>query len=148
MAGPEDLMLTPGSGLVIQFADHAGLGSGLAGETRTFPCRVPLVKGWNLLAYPYPKDMRIGVDWPHADAKATAKDEPSQSDRLVTFFSGIQKEFGLWSSPQGPRWRAVEPATGQWREPAQFLETIPSGYAFYLFRQKPNPHHAFLPPAP
>jgi hypothetical protein len=148
VANPEDLVMAPGSGLVIRFADQPGLGSGLAGETRTFPCRAPLVKGWNLLAYPYPKDLRIGIDWPHADAKATAAAEPSQSDRLVTFFSGVQKEFGLWSSSQGPRWRAVEPTTSQWQEPPQFLEKIPSGYAFYLHRQKPNPHHAFLPPAP
>lgn len=83
---PEDQIVAPGAGFVVRFTAQPGLGSGLAGETRTFPCRAPIVAGWNLLSYPYPKDLRLGIDWPYADAKATVSSDPNQADRLMTFF--------------------------------------------------------------
>ena len=145
---PEDQIVAPGAGFVVRFTAQPGLGSGLAGETRTFPCRAPIVAGWNLLSYPYPKDLRLGIDWPYADAKATVSSDPNQADRLMTFFSGVQKEYGLWSSAQGPRWRLINRSTSYWQEPMELLEKIPTGYGFFLHRIRPNPHHAFLPPVP
>jgi len=144
----EDLIVAPGSGFVVRFTTQPGLGSGLAGETRAFPCRAPLIAGWNLLSYPYPKDLRFGIDWPYADPKSTASSDPLQADRLVTFSGGVQKEYGLWAAPQGPRWRMVNRGTSLWQDQVELLEKIPTGYGFFLYRIKPNPHHAFLPPTP
>ena len=146
--GEERLILAPGSGLAVKLPPGTTLGVGLQGEGRNFPCRVPLISGWNLLAYPFPQNLRLGRDWGTGDPTITMGVNPGQTDRILLIQDGQSQGYALWSSPQGPRWRAVEPTTGQWQEPAQFLETIPFGYAFYLFRQKPNPHHAFLPPAP
>lgn len=146
--GEDRLVLAPGSGLAVKLPPDTSLGVGLQGEGRNFPCRAPLISGWNLLAFPFPQDLRLGRDWGIGDSTTTMGINPSQADRILLVQSGQSQEYALWSSPQGPRWRAVESAIGLWREPAQFLETIPSGYAFYLFRQKPNPHHAFLPPVP
>ena len=143
-----ELVVTPGAGFVVRFPNQPGLGSGIRGETRNFPCRTPLISGWNLLAYPFPKDLRLSQDWWKGDTSTTSASNPQQSDRIVTFLGNETKEYGFWASPSGPRWRLMNRATLNWEEPPQFLDVIPTGYAFYLFRQKPNSDHVFLPPAP
>ena len=141
-----ELVVTPGAGFVVRFPNQPGLGSGIRGETRNFPCRTPLISGWNLLAYPFPKDLRLSQDWWKGDTSTTSSSNPQQSDQIVTFLGGETKEYGLWASPSGPRWRLINRSTMNWEEPSEFLDVIPTGYAFYLFRQKPNLDHVFLPP--
>jgi hypothetical protein len=143
-----DLVVAPGAGFVVRFPNQPGLGSGIRGETRNFPCRTPLISGWNLLAYPFAKDLRLGQDWWKGDTSPTSASNPQESDRIVTFLGSQTKEYGLWASPSGPRWRLMNRATLNWEETPQFLDVIPTGYAFYLFRQKANSDYVFLPPVP
>lgn len=146
--GEERLLMPPGSGLFVSQPGGVKVGFGLQGETRTYPCRSPLVSGWNLLSYPFAKDLRLGLDWGAGDAMSTAAASPVACDRIVTILAGQKTEYALWASPQGPRWRKINPLDSSWQQPAEYLEKIPTGCAFLLFRQKPNPHHVFLPPAP
>jgi len=142
-----ELLVTPGAGFVVRFPNQPGLGSGIRGETRNFPCRTPLISGWNLLAYPFAKDLRLGQDWGGVDATATAGSDPQLCDRMIMFSEGGTKEYGLWASSPVSRWRLLSQGSLQWQEPPEFLNSVPMGFAFYLFRQKPNPNHVFLPPA-
>ena len=148
VAGEAQLILPPGSGLVVRLPGATGLGVGLRGETRNFPCRVPLAAGWNLVGYPFPQDLRLGRDWGVGDTTASAGSDPTQCDRIVAVLDGQTKEYALWASPAGPRWRRTQPGGAQWQNATETLDTLPTGFAFYLFRQKANPHHVFLPPAP
>jgi hypothetical protein len=144
----EKLILPPGSGLVVRLPSSMGLGVGLRGETRTFPCRTPLASGWNLIGYPFPQPLRLTQDWGTADTTMSAGLNPSHCDRIVVVLQGTTKEYALWKSPSGPRWRRTQPGGGQWQTSLELLDTLPPGFSFYLYRHKPNPHHVFLPPAP
>ena len=148
---PEELVLPPGSAFGIKFGDRRGLSRGFSGVVRTAPCPMPLQKGYNYVSYPFPRDLRLGVDWGSSLEGFKSGSTPKGSDR-IELCQGVQrKRYSLFSAtPSSPaRWRLINSTRAdQWASPSQYLEKVDAGEGFLIWKEKADPLHIFRPPQP
>ena len=148
---PEELVLPPGSAFGLKFGDRRGLSRGFSGVVRTVPCPVPLQKGYNYVSYPFPRDLRLGVDWGSSIEGFKSGSTPKGLDR-IELCQGLQrKRYALFSAtPSGPaKWRLINGArTEQWASPAQYLEKVDVGEGFLIWKEKADPLYTFRIPNP
>jgi len=146
---PEELVLPPGSSFGIKFGDRRGLSRGFSGLVRTTPCPAPLQKGYNYVSYPFPRDLRLSVDWGSSIEGFKSGSTPRGLDR-IELCQGVQrKRYALFSAiPSGPaRWRLVDSTRAdQWASPAQYLEKVDVGEGFLIWKEKADPLHIFRIP--
>jgi len=146
---PEELVLPPGSSFGIKFGDRRGLSRGFSGLVRTTPCPAPLQKGYNYVSYPFPRDLRLSVDWGSSIEGFKSGSTPRGLDR-IELCQGVQrKRYALFSAiPSGPaRWRLVDSTRAdQWASPAQYLEKVDVGEGFLIWKEKADPLHTFRIP--
>jgi len=146
---PEELVLPPGAAFGIKFGDCRGLSRGFSGVVRTVPCPAPLQKGYNYVSYPFPRDLRLGVDWGSSIEGFKSGLIPKGLDR-IELCQGLQrKRYALFSATSsGPaRWRLINSArTDQWASPAQYLEKVDVGEGFLIWKEKADPLHTFRIP--
>jgi hypothetical protein len=147
----EELILPPGSAFGIKFGDRRGLSRGFTGVIRKVPCPMPLQKGYNYVSYPFPRDLRLGVDWGSSIEGFKSGSTPQGLDR-IELCQGVQrKRYALFSAtPRGTtRWRLINGArTEQWASPAQYLEKLDVGEGFLIWKEKADPLHTFRTPNP
>jgi len=69
------MLIPPCTSVGVSFGQRRGSSLSYSGVSRSWPTAAPLHSGANLLAYPYPKDMRLGVDWgPHGKVSKGYRD--------------------------------------------------------------------------
>jgi len=148
---PEELILPPGSAFGIKFGDRSGLSRGFSGLVRTVSCPAPLRKGYNCVSYPFPRDLRLGVDWGSSIEGFKSSSTPKGVDR-IELCQGVQKKrYALFSAtPSGPsKWRLINSArVDRWASPAQYLEKVDVGEGFLIWKEKADPLHTFRAPNP
>ena len=148
---PEETILPPGTAFGLKFGDCRGLSRGFSGVVRTVPCPAPLQKGYNYVSYPFPRDLRLGLDWGTSLEGFKSGPTPKGSDRIELCQGAQRKRYSLFSAnPGGPaRWRLINNARAdQWASPAQYLEKLDAGEGFLIWKEKANPLHTFRPPQP
>ena len=140
-----------GTGLGLKFGTFRGPSLGITGDKRTTPLPLPLQEGWNILSYPYPADMRLGVDWGGTGSGILGSTHPANVD-LIQIHQGSKKAtyaLEITSSGIPSRWRQVHQGrVGEWKMPASYLDVLPVGQGFLLWKTKPQPNHFFHPPKP
>ena len=148
---PEELVLPPGSAFGIKFGDRSGLSRGFSGLVRTVSCPAPLQKGYNCVSYPFPRDLRLGIDWGSSIEGFKSSSTPKGVDR-IELCQGVQrKRYALFSAtPSGPaKWRLINGARAdRWASPAQYLEKVDVGEGFLIWKEKADPLHTFRTPNP
>jgi hypothetical protein len=146
---PEEIILPPGTAFGLKFGERRGLSRGFSGIVRTAPCAAPLQKGHNYVSYPFPRDLRLGVDWGSSLEGFKSGSTPKGLDR-IELCQGVQrKRYALFSATSsGPaRWRLINSArTDQWASPAQYLEKVDVGEGFLIWKEKADPLHTFRVP--
>ena len=146
---PEEIILPPGTAFGLKFGDRRGLSRGFSGIVRTVPCAAPLQKGYNYVSYPFPRDLRLGIDWGSSLEGFKSGSTPKGLDR-IELCQGLQrKRYALFSATSsGPaRWRLINSArTDQWASPAQYLEKVDVGEGFLIWKEKADPLHTFRVP--
>ena len=147
----EELILPPGYAFGLKFGDRRGLSRGFSGVVRTVPCPAPLQKGYNYVSYPFPRDLRLGVDWGSSLEGFKSGPTPKGSDR-IELCQGVQrKRYSLFSAtPSSPaRWRLINSTRAdQWASPSQYLEKVDAGEGFLIWKEKADPLHTFRLPQP
>jgi hypothetical protein len=145
----EDTTIPFGSALGIKFGLFRGPVLGLTGDQRSTPLPFPLHAGWNLLSYPYPKDLRLGIDWGGLDSGILGGTTPKDTD-LLQIHQGTRKvsyAFEILPSGLSGRWRQVNSGRpGEWKFPATYLDIVPAGQGFLLWKAKADSNHSFRPP--
>lgn len=148
---PSGQLLIPlGSCLGVSFGKIRGLAVGLSGDERRAPTAKPLSAGFNFASYPYPKDLRLGLDWGGPSSGFRGGISPRGADR-IEISVGIRR---LIYSPEilsngKLRWRLVDPVRRhEWKQPAEYLNEIPAGQGFLIWKNQPDPEHFFYPPKP
>jgi hypothetical protein len=110
---------------------------------------VPLQKGYNYVSYPFPRDLRLGVDWGSSLEGFKSGPTPNGLDR-IELCQGVQrKSFALYSAnPSGlARWRLIHSARlDQWASPLEYLEKVDAGEGFVIWKEKADPLHTFRIP--
>lgn len=149
---PQPMLIPPGTAVAVTFGQKRGSSLGLTGDSRSWPTAAPLQAGVNLLAYPYPKDMRLGVDWgtSREGFRGLAKPSPSQ-DRIDLLVGTSRRSFAPELQPKGGiRWRLLDPifTNARWAVPASYLDTVPVGDGFLLRKNRADAGHVFYPPQP
>jgi hypothetical protein len=146
---PEEIILPPGTAFGLKFGDRRGLSRGFSGVVRTVPCPAPLQKGYNYVSYPFPRDLRLGVDWGSSLEGFKSGPTPKGLDR-IELCQGVQrKRYALFSatSSGATRWRLINGArTDQWASPAQYLEKLDVGEGFLIWKEKADSLHTFRVP--
>jgi hypothetical protein len=146
---PEEIILPPGTAFGLKFGDRRGLSRGFSGIVRTVPCAAPLQKGYNYVSYPFPRDLRLGIDWGSSLEGFKSGLIPKGLDR-IEFCQGLQrKRYALFSATSSvpARWRLINSArTDQWASPAQYLEKVDVGEGFLIWKEKADPLHTFRIP--
>ena len=149
---PGPLLIPPGGALGIAFGNVRGTPLGLTGSARNWPTSAPLFVGVNLLSYPYPRDLRLGLDWGSAREGFGGQTKPfSGQDRLELIYGHRRISYAPENQTDGKlRWRRLHPrfVDDQWAVPASYLDTIPVGQGFILRKNKADPNHVFYPPKP
>ena len=146
---PEQLVLPPGSAFGIKFGDRRGLSRGFSGVVRTAPCPMPLQKGYNYVSYPFPRDLRLGLDWGSSLEGFKSGSTPKGSDRIELCQGAQRKSYSLFSAtPSSPaRWRLINSTrVDQWASPSQYLEKVEAGEGFLIWKEKADPLHTFRVP--
>jgi hypothetical protein len=87
----EELILPPGSAFGIKFGDRRGLSRGFTGIVRKILCPAPLQKGYNYVSYPFPRDLRLGVDWGSSLEGFKSGPTPIGLDR-IELCKGVQRK--------------------------------------------------------
>jgi len=149
---PQPMLIPPGTAVAVTFGQKRGSSMGFTGEGRSWPTAAPLQAGVNLLAYPYPKDMRLGVDWgtSREGFRGLAKPSPAQ-DRIDLLAGTSRRSFAPEIQPKGGiRWRLLDPifTNARWALPASYLDTVPAGEGFILRKNRADASHVFYPPQP
>jgi hypothetical protein len=147
----EELILPPGSAFGIKFGDRRGLTRGFTGVVRKVPCPMPLQKGYNYVSYPFPRDLRLGIDWGSSIQGFKSGPTPKGLDRIELCQGEQRKRYALFSAtPSVPaRWRLINNAgVDQWVSPAQYLEKLDVGEGFLIWKEKADPLHTFRTPNP
>ena len=145
----EDTTIPIGSALGIKFGLFRGPVLGLTGDQRSTPLPFPLRTGWNPLSYPYTKDLRLGIDWGGLDSGILGGTAPKNTD-LLQIHQGTKKvsyAFEILPSGLSGRWRQVHSGRpGEWKFPATYLDVVPTGQGFLLWKAKADSNHCFHPP--
>ena len=149
----DETILPPGSSVQAESRLVASLRTSLTGLTQTNPCRFPLSAGSNLLAYPYPVEMRLGIDWGDATSGVRGSGAPQSSDQ-ISFWSEDLKRFLTYGYFQ-----AAGSSQGVWREIRNLGGSHPSwggvparpvifqaGEGWIFRKISADPQHTFYPP--
>lgn len=148
----QPLLVPPGTAVAVTFGQRRGSSLGLTGDSRSWLTAAPLQAGVNLLSYPYPKDLRLGIDWGSSQEGFRGSSRPSPSMDRIEILSGTSRQiFGPETQPNGAiRWRRLDPVftSVRWATPPSYLGTIPVGQGFILRKAKAEPNHFFYPPKP
>ncbi len=145
------LLLPPGSAVGVKFGQKSGLAVGLTGESRKTPVAKPLSAGFNFASYPYPHDMRLGLDWGGPSSGFRGATSPRGADRIEICVGLRRLVYSPESSSESGtlRWRMVNPARRhEWKQPAEYLDQIPVGQGFLIWKNQPDAQHFFYPPRP
>lgn len=143
------LIIPPGSAVGVKFGMKRGLAVGLTGEGRNGRVAKPLSAGFNFASYPYPHDMRLGVDWGDLSSGFRGSTSPKSSDRIEICLGLRRLIYSPEAQPDAKplRWRLVNPARRhEWKQPAEYLEEIPVGQGFLIWKNTADPNHFFYPP--
>ena len=149
---PQPMLIPPGTAVAVTFGQKRGSSLGLTGDSRSWPTAAPLHTGANLLTYPYPKDMRLGMDWgtPREGFRGVAK--PSFFQDRIELLAGTNRSYFAPEARAngGIRWRLLNPAlhNPRWAVPASYLDTLPVGEGFILRKNRADASHVFYPPQP
>lgn len=147
----EDLVIVPGSALGVKFGSFRGPALGLTGDRRNTALPIPLQKGWNLLSYPFPEDLRLGLDWGGVESGIQGGSSPLGVDLLQIHQASAVATYALEipiGAHQG-KWRLTRSGRpGEWRIPASYLDSVPVGQGFLLWKNRDDPNHRFDPPKP
>jgi len=145
------LIIPPGSAVGVKFGQKKGLAVGLTGESRKTRLAKPLSAGFNFASYPYPHDMRLGVDWGGPSSGFRGAASPRGAERIEICL-GLRRLIYSPESTQGSstlRWRLVNPVRrNEWKQPAEFLQEVPAGQGFLIWKNSPDTNHFFDPPKP
>ena len=145
------LLIPPGSSVGVKFGQKSGLAVGLTGDSRKTPVAKPLSSGFNFASYPYPQDMRLGLDWGGSSSGFRGATSPRGADR-IEICVGLRRLVYSPESSLGSgnlRWRMVNPARRhEWKQPAEYLDQIPVGQGFLVWKNQPDSNHFFYPPKP
>jgi hypothetical protein len=146
------MLIPPGTAVAATFGQRRGSSLGFTGESRSWPTAAPLQAGANLLAYPYPRDMRLGTDWgtSREGFRALARPSPAQ-DRIELLAGTSRRSFAPEAQAGGGiRWRLLDPVyvNARWAMPVSYLDTIPVGEGFLLRKNRADATHVFHPPKP
>jgi len=148
----QPLVIPPGTAVAVTFGQRRGFSMGFTGESRSWPTAAPLQAGVNLLAYPYPKDMRLGVDWGTSREGFRGLSKPSPAQDRIDLLAGTSRQsFAPELQPKGGvRWRLLDPifTNARWALPASYLDTLPVGEGFILRKNRADASHVFYPPQP
>jgi|LauGreDrversion2_6_1035139.scaffolds.fasta_scaffold11766_1 hypothetical protein len=145
----EDTTIPLGSALGIKFGLLRGPVLGLTGDRRSTPLPFPLRAGWNLLSYPYPKDLRLGTDWGETDSGILGGTAPTATDLLQICQGPVKVSYAFEVPKSGlaRRWRQVNSERPtEWKFPATYLDVVPAGQGFLLWKAKADSNHCFHPP--
>ena len=140
-----------GSALGLKFGSFRGPALGFTGEQRTTGLPLPLQKGWNLLSYPFPRDLRLCIDWGGLQSGIRGGPTPLDADRLQIHEGSRNAIYALEvpAGGQAPRWRQIHSGRkDQWKTPATYLDVLPVGQGFLLWKGSDAPNHRFDPPKP
>lgn len=143
------LLIPPGSAVGVKFGQKNGLAVGLTLEGRITPVAKPLTAGFNFASYPYPRDMRLGLDWGGPSSGFRGASSPRGADRIEICVGPRRLVYSPESSSGSVllRWRLVNPARRhEWKQPAEYLDQIPVGQGFLIWKSQPDPRHFFYPP--
>jgi hypothetical protein len=145
------LLIPPGSSVGVKFGQKSGLAVGLTGNRQKTPVAKPLSSGFNFVSYPYPQDMRLGLDWGGPSSGFRGATSPRGADR-IEICVGLRRLVYSPESSLGSgnlRWRMVNPARRhEWKQPAEYLDQIPVGHGFLVWKNQPDSNHFFYPPKP
>ncbi|NBS13352.1 hypothetical protein EBT23_01360 [bacterium] len=148
----QPMVIPPGTAVATTFGERRGSALGFSGVTKTWPTALPLQAGINLLAYPYPRDLRLGVDWGTTREGFQGAAKPSPTQDLIEIWAG--KDRFVYApelqADGGIRWRRLHPVfpNRDWASPASYLDQIPVGQGFVLRKAKADPRHFFYTPNP
>jgi len=149
---PQPLLIPPGTAVAVTFGQRRGSSFGFTGESRSWPTAAPLQAGANLLAYPYPRDMRLGMDWGTSREGFRGLPKPSPAQDQIDLLVGTgRRSFAPELQPKGGiRWRLLDSIStnARWAMPASYLDTIPVGEGFLLRKNRAEATHVFHPPKP
>ena len=148
---PGPLIIPPGNAVGVDFGNVRGSALGTTAVSRSWPTAAPLRPGVNLLAYPYAKDLRLGIDWGRSqDGFVGLPRSNGNQDRIEILHDGSRLIYTPESQANGGiRWRQMQPNSGRiWQTPAKYLDVIPVGQGFVLWKTKAHPNHLFHPPQP
>ena len=148
---PGPLIIPPGNAVGVDFGNVRGSAFGTTAVSRSWPTAAPLRPGVNLLAYPYSKDLRLGIDWGRSqDGFVGLPKSNGNQDRIEILHDGSRLIYTPESQANGGiRWRQMQPNSGRiWQTPAKYLDVIPVGQGFVLWKTKAHPTHLFHPPQP
>jgi len=143
------LVVPPGSSVGVMFGNFRGLNVGLTGEAGTTPVAKPLLAGFNFASYPFPRDMRVGQDWGNQASGFRGASSPRGADRIEIPIGGRRLIYSPESNSGSSilRWRLVNSARRhEWKQPAEYLDQIPVGQGFLIWKNQPDPSHFFYPP--
>lgn len=145
------LVVPPGSCAGVTFGDNQGFSVGLTGVAGNKPVAKPLVAGFNFASYPFAQPMRMGRDWGNQASGFRGASSPRGADRIEIPSGGRRFIYSPESHAGAStvRWRMVNPARRhEWKLPAEYLEEIPVGQGFLIWKNRPDPNHFFYPPKP
>jgi hypothetical protein len=145
------LIVPPGSAVGMVFGNFRGLSMGLTGQAGNTPVAKPLVAGFNFASYPFSRNMRLGQDWGNQASGFRGATSPRGADRIEIPFENRRLIYSPEPSSGSSklRWRLVNPARRhEWKQPAEYLDEIPVGQGFLIWKNQPEPNHLFYPPKP
>lgn len=151
----DETILSPGSCVQVESRLSSSLRTSLTGLARTNPCRFPVSSGPNLLSYPYPVPMRLGIDWGNPGSGLRGSVEPQSCDQ-ISFWSEETKRFLTYGYFQAPGtqqgvWREIRNPTGSqpsWAGAPAKTVVFEAGEGWILRKANPDPKHTFYPPLP
>jgi len=148
----QPMLIPPSTSVGVSFGQRHGSSLSYSGVSRSWPTAAPLQVGINLLSYPYPKDMRLGVDWGTSREGFQGLTRPSPAQDRIDLLVGIsQRSFAPEIQANGGiRWRLLDPIyiSARWATPSSYLDVVPVGQGFILRKNKANINHFFYPPKP
>jgi len=145
------LLIPPGAAVGVDFGEIRGSALGITGVQRDWPTASPLRAGVNLLAYPYAKDLRLGIDWGRIQDGFVGLPRPNGNQDRIEIVDGTGRLIYTPESQAngGIRWRQMQTNSGRvWVNPPKYLDVIPVGQGFVLWKTKADPNHFFNPPRP
>jgi hypothetical protein len=145
----DPLIIPPGNAVGVDFGEIRGSSLAITASSRNWRTAAPLRAGVNLLAYPYSQDLRLGVDWGRSEDGFVGLTRPNGNQDRIELVNGSSRIIYTPESQiaGGIRWRQMQSGSARiWSLPAKYLDIIPVGQGFVLWKTKPQPNHFFNPP--